>query len=88
MELFSMCQTQWRTHAAGLIGLDYTAVEAVSRAMAMEWDMQLFGGIRALELYELGVIGKSQVGGKPKPCRGPACAMCTKRCADRLKVEG
>jgi hypothetical protein len=83
-----MCQTQWRTHFGGLLGLDYTAVESVARALGIPWDMQTLGGIRALELYELGIIGKSDVGGKPKPCRGPACAMCTKRCADRLKAEG
>lgn len=58
VQLFLRCQTQWRSGPAGLIGLDYLAVELTSRLYgatdlaAMLEDIQVIEGEILLAVHE------------------------------------
>lgn len=79
IDVFARSQTQWRMSLIGPTGLDYGGVAVVARALDIDLTDTVLRGIQTLEIDALG-------GGVPekKPCSGPACAMCTKHCADRM----
>lgn len=50
VELFLLCDTQWRYAPSGLVlGLDYPAVELVARMFGVELSADLFGRLQVLE---------------------------------------
>lgn len=53
--VFSRLQTQWRYSFAGIVGLDYTAVEALFRILEIEDKIELFAEIQTMEMAFLKV---------------------------------
>lgn len=58
VELFCAVATQWRASFGGVIGLDYTAVEAAMRMMRIKPDdrRDLFARLRVMESAALAVM--------------------------------
>lgn len=53
-KLWSYACTQWRTSMAGIVGIDYTAVKTIAKALNIKMDTVMISKIHALESYELG----------------------------------
>lgn len=47
--LFIAMGTQWRSAPAGVMGLDYNALEAVAKMLEIEITPEIFMGIRIME---------------------------------------
>lgn len=58
VQLFIRCQTQWRTSMAGLIGLDYGAVEWLLRLYEVEDHRSLLEDLQIMEAAVLSVVSK------------------------------
>ena len=52
------CQTQWRTSMAGLIGLDYGAVEWLLRLYAVDNARSVLEDLQIMEAAVLNTISK------------------------------
>lgn len=58
VQLFIRCQTQWRTSMAGLIGLDYGAVQWLLRLYEVEEPRAVLEDLQIMEAAVLGVVSK------------------------------
>jgi hypothetical protein len=58
VQMFVRCQTQWRTSMAGLIGLDYGAVEWLLRLYGVEDPRSVLEDLQIMEAAVLSVIAK------------------------------
>jgi hypothetical protein len=56
VQLFSSCQTQWRTSMAGITGMDYNAVKIVMDSMDIE-DKEVF---RKLQIIEFSALNETR----------------------------
>ena len=56
--MFVRCQTQWRTSMAGLIGLDYGAVEWLLRLYGVEDPRSVLEDLQIMEAAVLSVVAK------------------------------
>lgn len=58
VQLFIRCQTQWRTGMAGLIGLDYGAVQWLLRLYEVEDQRSVLEDLQIMEAAVLTLIAK------------------------------
>ena len=58
VEMFLRCQTQWRTTAAGVCGLDYTAVLAVFRLYEVEDQPTVLENLQVMEAAAVKILNK------------------------------
>jgi len=58
VQMFVRCQTQWRTSMAGLIGLDYGAVEWLLRLYGVEDPRSVLEDLQIMEAAVLSVVAK------------------------------
>jgi hypothetical protein len=58
VQLFIRCQTQWRTSMAGLIGLDYGAVQWLLRLYEVEDHRFALEDLQIMEAAVLSVVAK------------------------------
>lgn len=49
VRLFMICQTQWRCHASGLLGLDYPAVRLCADTHAIPFDADTLTRVQVIE---------------------------------------
>lgn len=48
-QVWCRANTQWRTSAAGILGLDYPAVRLVAESLGFDWTPGLLRGLQDLE---------------------------------------
>ena len=60
VELFMLCQTQWRTGPAGLLGLDYGAVLAMANLWSVEHVREVMSGVQIIEATILAQLSKRE----------------------------
>ena len=60
VEMFLRCQTQWRTTASGVCGLDYTAVLAVFRLYEVEEPTTVLEDLQVMEAAAVKILNKEQ----------------------------
>ena len=58
VEMFLRCQTQWRTTASGVCGLDYTAVLAVFRLYEVEEPTTVLENLQVMEAAAVKILNK------------------------------
>lgn len=58
LELFLLCQTQWRTGPGGLVGLDYGAVLAMASLWAVDRVRETMAGVQVIESAILAQLSK------------------------------
>jgi hypothetical protein len=58
VQTFMRCQTQWRTSMAGLIGLDYGAVQWLLRLYEVEDHRSALEDLQIMEAAVLSVVAK------------------------------
>jgi hypothetical protein len=58
LELFMLCQTQWRTGPAGLLGLDYGAVLAMASLWGMDRVREAMADVQIIEATILEQLSK------------------------------
>lgn len=58
VQLFMRCQTQWRTGMAGLIGLDYGAVQWLLRLYEVEEPRAVLEDLQIMEAAVLSVVSR------------------------------
>ncbi len=58
VQLFLRCQTQWRTTAAGVCGLDYSAVQWVFRLYEVENPRELLEDLQVMEAAAIEILNK------------------------------
>lgn len=56
--IFLKMQTQWNVSMAGLTGLNYSALDYLSRLYSVKDPVSLFEGIQVMELAALGCFSK------------------------------
>ena len=71
VELFQYSDTQWRTSAAGLVGLDYQAVDLVAGWIGIKIDDETFRKLKLLEGYYLAGLRDAAKRGTDKPQGSP-----------------
>ena len=59
VETFLRVCTQWRTSFSGLVGLDYTALFKIIELYAINNAVEVFEGVRTMELT---ILGKANEG--------------------------
>lgn len=59
-KLWNAVCTQWRTSFGGVVGLDYTAVLAMARAMEIDVTPAVMDKLKQLEMYELVRLNKTE----------------------------
>ncbi|HSV27962.1 MAG TPA: DUF1799 domain-containing protein [Candidatus Omnitrophota bacterium] len=74
VEVFLGCDTQWRMDDGRPIGLDFTAVAVVSRALGHRLGKGLFGGLKTMEAAALKAFREIDKGG-----RAPRCPLMMRR---------
>lgn len=57
--IFLRCQTQWRTTMAGLLGLDYAAVEWVLKLYEIKDQRSMLEDLQVMEAAAIQVLNKS-----------------------------
>lgn len=62
--LWNAACTQWRTSFGGVVGIDYTAVSIIARAMDIRLTPCLMEKLKKLEMYELERLNKEDNHGK------------------------
>ena len=60
LELFLLCQTQWRTGPGGLVGLDYGAVLAMASLWSVEQVRETMAGVQVIEAAILAQLSKER----------------------------
>lgn len=58
VQMFLRCQTQWRTTAAGVCGLDYSAVQWVFRLYEVENPRELLEDLQIMEAAAIEILNK------------------------------
>lgn len=58
LELFLLCQTQWRTGPGGLVGLDYGAVLAMANLWAVDRVRETMADVQVIEAAILAQLSK------------------------------
>jgi|TARA_R100001510_G_scaffold23703_1_gene20862 hypothetical protein len=61
VEMFLCCQTQWRTTQAGVVGLDYAAVQWLFRLYEVKDQLAVFESLQVMEAAAVKILNK---GGK------------------------
>lgn len=56
VEMFLRCQTQWRTTAAGVCGLDYSAVNWLFRLYGVDDCRAMLEGLQVMEVEAVKVL--------------------------------
>ena len=60
VEMFLRCQTQWRTTASGVCGLDYSAVEWLFRLYEVEDQPAVLEDLQVMEAAAVKILNKEQ----------------------------
>ena len=60
VEMFLRCQTQWRTTASGVCGLDYSAVEWLFRLYEVKDCRAMLEGLQVMEAAAVKLMNKEQ----------------------------
>ena len=58
VEMFLRCQTQWRTTASGVCGLDYSAVEWLFRLYEVEEPATVLENLQVMEAAAVKILNK------------------------------
>lgn len=58
LDLFLLCQTQWRTGPAGLLGLDYGAVLAMANLWSVDHVRETMTDVQIIEAAILAQLSK------------------------------
>lgn len=74
LELFLGCDTQWRLDEGRPIGLDFTAVAVVARAIRRRLDREVFDQLKTMEAAALAAWREIN-----PPMRAPRCPLMTRR---------
>lgn len=56
LQIFLRCQTQWRVSMSGLVGLDYGALEWVTKLFVVEDPLRMLEQIQVIEAVVLQVF--------------------------------
>ena len=60
VEMFLRCQTQWRTTASGVCGLDYSAVEWLFRLYEVRDQPAVLEDLQVMEAAAVKILNKEQ----------------------------